>query len=369
MQSFIDTARITIKAGDGGDGKVSFRHLKYMPKGGPDGGDGGKGGSIYVRANQNLNTLYQFRHKKKYVAVNGEPGGKADKHGSDGQDLYIEVPVGTIMQVIDNNNSAQSSKTIELLTDSQTVLLAEGGRGGRGNRNFATARVQAPRMSTPGIKTASIEVSMELKLLADVGLVGLPNAGKSTLLSMLTSAKPEIGNYPFTTLEPNLGVAAYDGLTVVVADIPGLIEGASQGKGLGDTFLKHVERTSVLLHLISLEPSETPLSRQYEIIRDELMAFNQDLAHKPSIVVLTKNDLVEQHQVESAKQELAKLSGVEVISTTFLGGEGVRQLSGKMVELVSRYRAMTEQKKQVDNDPTPVYDISSLKHTFSTRSR
>ncbi len=366
MPSFIDTATITVKAGDGGNGIVSFRHLKYMPKGGPDGGDGGNGGSVYVKTNPNLNTLYQFRFKKTFQAEDGQPGGKSDKHGLDGEDIIIEVPIGTQLSYM---TAKGEEAFVELLADDQQVMIEKGGRGGKGNARFATPREQAPRIATPGVKIAPIELALELKLLADVGLVGLPNAGKSTLLSLMTNARPVIANYPFTTLEPNLGIAGYDNETFVVADIPGLIEGASEGKGLGDTFLRHVERTSVLVHLVSLESFETSLREDFEIIREELGAFNKDLLERPYILVLSKVDLVDEAQLESAKKVFADLN-VPIMSLTSIDPDQVTAITQKCLEFVQvdktkRNDLAMEQSKE---EKVKEYDLKTLRHVFKQRT-
>lgn len=243
---FADSARIIIKSGKGGDGHVSFRRELYVPNGGPDGGDGGKGGDIVFEVDKGLNTLYEFRHKRIYKAEPGEEGGKKNKHGKNGEDLIIKVPEGTVVR------EAESGKVVaDMSGDNMRAVVLKGGRGGKGNQHYATATMQAPKYAQPGQKSMELEVYLELKVIADVGLVGFPNVGKSTLLSRVTNARPKIANYHFTTLNPNLGVVDLDGgKGFVIADIPGLIEGASEGVGLGHEFLKHIERTKVIIHMV-----------------------------------------------------------------------------------------------------------------------
>ncbi len=276
---FVDKVVVRVKAGNGGDGAVSFRHEIYVDKGGPDGGDGGKGGSVILVADPNENTLVHLRFKPELAAQPGTAGAKAKRHGRNGEDLLVNVPVGT--QVYDGD---------ELIADlvelGQKALIARGGDGGYGNAHFKSSTRQAPTIAEIGEKGEQKELTFELKLLADVGLVGFPNAGKSTLLSVVSNAKPEIADYPFTTLTPNLGVADIDDSSLLIADIPGLIEGASQGKGLGDEFLRHVERTQVLLHLIDIY--EDNVAKAYETINGELKAYSKKLSKRPQIIVLTK---------------------------------------------------------------------------------
>lgn len=309
MSSFVDEATITIKAGDGGDGVVSFRHEKYVPKGGPDGGDGGDGGDVYLRSDSNLNTLSQFRFKKKYGAEPGTRGQNANKRGKDGQDITILVPVGTIVRWVDGEFTG---KVVDLAVNGQSLLAAAGGKGGKGNARFATSTQQRPTKSTPGLPGAEATLQLELKLLADIGIVGLPNAGKSTLLSQITTADPKIGNYPFTTLHPNLGIGQIHGQDIVFADIPGLISGASEGKGLGDQFLRHIERTKSLFHLVSLDPNDGDPWQNYTTVLHELGQFKPSLVDKDTIVLLTKVDIVTEKEVEQAVNEFSK-HGIKVI--------------------------------------------------------
>src|SRR4028119_1396211 len=288
---FIDRAKIKIKAGDGGNGVTAFRREKFVPKGGPSGGDGGKGGDVWLEASEGLNTLLHLRYNPEHKAERGRHGEGSNRHGKDGQDAVIQVPVGT--QIFD----AESEELVFDFTESgQRFLAAKGGKGGWGNQHFATPTNRAPKYHYDGRPGGERELQLELKLIADVGLVGFPNAGKSTLISVISAAKPKIADYPFTTLEPNLGVVDLgEYKTFVVADIPGLIEGASEGAGLGDRFLRHVERTKVILHLIDVSSiSGRDSLEDYEIINRELKAYNADLADRPQIVVATKLDALDE---------------------------------------------------------------------------
>lgn len=284
----IDFAKINLKAGDGGNGAVAWRREKYEPTGGPAGGDGGDGGSIIIKATRNLSTLDDFKYKTKYKAENGQPGGKSKKFGKKGEDLVLKVPVGTILREAESNTIIKDFKT-----DNEEFLIAKGGKGGRGNVHFKNSIRQAPRFAENGKKGQEIDLIMELKVLADVGLVGLPNVGKSTLISVITSAKPKIANYHFTTLDPNLGVVNIDNeRSFIVADIPGLIEGANEGQGLGHDFLKHIERCRVLVHLVDISGIEgrDPIA-DFRLINEELHLYNEKLRDKPMIVALNKTDL------------------------------------------------------------------------------
>ncbi len=281
---FTDNAKIFVKAGDGGRGIVSFRREKYVPKGGPDGGDGGKGGDVILRATKNENTLRRFRFQRKFRSENGSPGGSNNKTGASGEDLIIEVPVGTIVK-------DETGRIIaDLNEDGQRVVVAKGGKGGKGNASFATPTDRAPRIATQGKKGEEKEIILELKLIADVGLVGFPNAGKSSLIRAISNAKPEVADYPFTTLTPHLGYVEFGNKNFIVADIPGIIEGASEGKGLGLRFLKHIERTSVLLFVLDIldKPKE-----KFAKLVEELKRYNPELLNRKRAVVLNKIDLVE----------------------------------------------------------------------------
>ena len=280
--NFIDTVTVLVVAGNGGDGKVSFRHEKYIDKGGPDGGDGGNGGDVVLLASRNQNTLASFRYQKERRAESGKPGGKTKRHGRSASDLILAVPIGTVAVT-------EEGETIADLTyDDQRVVIAKGGRGGFGNAHFISSVRQAPKFAEPGEKGEVKTLKFELKMIADVGLVGLPNAGKSTLLSRISNARPEIANYPFTTLTPNLGVADVDDSSILFADIPGLIEGAAEGKGLGHDFLRHIERTKVIVHVI--DSYNDDVVRAYTTIREELQAYKPEMAKRPEIVLLNKID-------------------------------------------------------------------------------
>jgi GTP-binding protein len=301
---FIDRVKIRIKAGDGGNGVTAFRREKFVPRGGPSGGDGGKGGDVWLESDDSLNTLLHLRYNPEHNAERGRHGEGSNRHGRDGADEIVKVPIGT--QVFD----AASGELLHDFTDaSQRFLAAKGGKGGWGNSHFATSTRQAPRFHYTGRPGEERELQLELKLIADVGLVGFPNAGKSTLISVISAAKPKIADYPFTTLEPNLGVVDLgDFRTFVVADIPGLIEGASEGAGLGDRFLRHIERTRLILHLVDVSSisGRDPID-DYEIINRELAAYNEDLAARPQIVVATKIDaLDEPERLEKLKDRAAK---------------------------------------------------------------
>jgi GTP-binding protein len=282
--NFVDQATIVVHAGDGGDGCISFHREKFKPKGGPDGGDGGDGGHIIIHATSQLNTLQDFKYHKKYHAGNGSPGQGNNKSGSKGRDVVIQVPAGTLIK------DGETGDIIgDMTKDGEEIIVARGGRGGWGNQHFATSVNQVPRFAKPGTEGERFTIELELKVLADVGLVGFPNAGKSTLLSVLSAAKPKIADYPFTTLTPNLGIVKYgEYKSFVMADIPGLIEGAHEGKGLGDRFLKHIERTRVLVFLIDLHDEDPALT--YKTLLDELGSFDSELLDKPRIVCITKCD-------------------------------------------------------------------------------
>jgi len=320
---FIDEAKIYVKAGDGGNGVVSFRREKFIPKGGPDGGDGGHGGNVCFEATTSLNTLLDFRYKKKYIAENGRPGEGNNRSGRSAPDLLIPVPVGTIIKDADTNQVLA-----DLVKEGERFVVAKGGKGGRGNAHFATPVRQTPRFAEKGTPGEEKNIILELKLLADVGLVGFPNAGKSTFLSAVTSAKPKIADYPFTTLTPNLGVVKIgDMKSFVVADIPGLIEGAHKGEGLGISFLKHVERTKIILHFIdlSLTSYKTPL-RGFEVINKELELFNKELVKKPQIIVINKMDITEVRKRANRVALSFEKKGYKVFKVSSVTKEGVEEL-------------------------------------------
>lgn len=299
----IDEIRIIVKGGNGGDGIVHFYSDAFRPKGGPDGGNGGEGGSVYFKAVSDISKLNQFRHSKTYSAQDGEPGGRNNRSGKNGEDLIIEVPVGTVVSY-DNGTS------VELSELGQQVLIAKGGSGGRGNYSFRSATNQTPQESKPGFKTPPKNLFLQLKLIAQVGLIGLPNTGKTSLLNELTPANAKVANYSFTTLEPNLGVTK-GGL--IIADIPGLIEGAADGKGLGYKFLKHIERTNLLVHCVSAESSD-PLA-DYKTVRQELENYSSVLAKKPELIVLTKTDILEPDEIIKSQKKIKAKIAVSIIDT------------------------------------------------------
>lgn len=324
----IDNAKITIKSGDGGRGCVSFRREKYVPKGGPNGGDGGKGGDVIFKADNSLATLIDFRYKRIYRAPNGVPGLGGDKTGKNGKDILILVPCGSIIK-----DFTTGYILADLIENGDSYLAVKGGKGGRGNAKFATSTNQAPRQAEPGIKGEEKVIEIELKMIADVGLVGLPNAGKSTLISKISAAKPKIADYPFTTLQPNLGIVRYkDYQSFVVADIPGLIEGAHTGKGLGIRFLKHIERTKVLVFLIdaTLIPYRENKIEDYEILVNELKSYDKKLLDKPKLICFSKIDSLTPEQVkELSKIKFTKGRSKEkitVLNISSVSGENIPKL-------------------------------------------
>ena len=346
---FVDEAKIFVKAGNGGNGCVAFRREKYVPRGGPSGGDGGNGGSIYLEANPNDNTLLRYRYNREFKADRGRHGEGSNCTGHSGADMILQVPVGTL--VLDD----QSGETIaDLAAPGQRVLIVQGGRGGRGNQHFAKPWHQAPREHEEGHIGEERHLRLELKLLADVGLVGFPNAGKSTLISVISAARPKIANYPFTTLEPNLGVVNADGgtgahgaqlgRTFVVADLPGLIEGAHLGAGLGIRFLRHVERTRLLVHLIDTsDASDADPLHSFEIISRELRAFSEPLAEKQMIVVATKLDATTDRTRLEALRDFCKDHALEFHAISAVIGEGVRELVRSMADALDNIpRALPE---------------------------
>ena len=319
---FIDEAKIHVAGGGGGNGCVAFRREKFVPRGGPSGGDGGHGGSVYLESSEHLNTLLKFRYKREFEAERGRHGEGSNKHGRDGEDLTIQVPVGTVVY-----DAASGDKVWDFDAPAQRFLASRGGRGGRGNARFATSTHQAPRKAEAGKPGEVHELRLELKLLADVGLVGFPNAGKSTLISRLSAARPKIADYPFTTLEPHLGVVELDrDRTFVMADIPGLIEGAHLGKGLGIRFLRHVERTRLLLHLIDASaPAGSDPGEDYRVLMAELESFSPSLTSKPMLLVASKVDAKDDGRL-TALREFAQRQGVPLYEISGVTGEGVEEL-------------------------------------------
>lgn len=329
---FADRAKIFIKSGKGGDGHVSFRREIYVANGGPDGGDGGKGGDVIFEVDKGLNTLYEYRHKTKYKAEDGEQGGKRNCHGRNGQDIVLKVPEGTVIK------EAESDRVIaDMSGDNRRYVILRGGRGGKGNQHYATATMQVPKYAQPGKPAMELEVKLELKVIADVGLVGFPNVGKSTFLSRVTNAKPKIANYHFTTLTPNLGVVDLDGgKGFVIADIPGLIEGASEGVGLGHEFLRHIERTRVMLHLVDAAATEgrDPIEDVYAINK-ELENYNADISKRPQIIVANKIDVIygEEDPVQKLKEEFEP-QGYKVMAISAVTGQGLKELLYATKELL-----------------------------------
>ncbi|MEE4312045.1 MAG: GTPase ObgE [candidate division KSB1 bacterium] len=323
---FIDYAKITVRAGNGGNGCLSFRREKFVPKGGPDGGDGGDGGNVVCKASRHLQTLLDFRYRREYKAKNGRHGQGANKFGKRGEDLVIELPMGTVIK-----DDITGELIGDLVDDQQTIVVARGGKGGRGNARFATSTNQAPREFEVGSKGEFRTIQLELKLLADVGLVGLPNAGKSTMLSVISAARPKIADYPFTTLQPNLGIVKYrDHTSFVVADIPGLIEGAHQGKGLGIQFIRHIERTRIIAYLIDSQSDD--IMGDHKILREELGKYNENLLKKASCVFLTKIDTI-------SSEELGKMTSkipgsIKWVAISSVTGEGIDAAVSVLWELL-----------------------------------
>ena len=316
--NFVDYVKIQCRSGKGGKGSMHLKHIKYNPNGGPDGGDGGKGGSIILRGNHNYWTLLHLRYQRHIFAEHGGNGGKDKCHGTDGKDVYVDVPCGTVVY------NAETGKFVcDVMEDGQEVVLLKGGRGGLGNFQFRTSTNQAPRFAQPGEPMQEMTVIMELKLLADVGLVGLPNAGKSTLLSSLSAAKPKIANYPFTTLEPSLGIVSYrDHQSFVMADIPGIIEGAAEGKGLGLRFLRHIERNSLLLFMV---PGDTDdIKKEYELLLNELAQFNPEMLQKHRVLAVTKCDLLDDELMEMLRHDLPQ--DLQVVFISAVTGMGLDEL-------------------------------------------
>ncbi|MEJ7624914.1 MAG: GTPase ObgE [Pyrinomonadaceae bacterium] len=333
---FLDRVKIRVKAGNGGDGVTAFRREKFIPRGGPSGGDGGVGGSVWMEATEGLNTLLHLRYNPEHKAERGRHGEGSNRSGKDGEDAVVKVPVGT--QVHD-------PETNELLFDftdaGQRYLAAKGGKGGWGNSHFATPTQRAPKYHYTGRPGGERELQLELKLIADIGLVGFPNAGKSTLISVISAAKPKIADYPFTTLEPNLGVVDMgDFRTLVVADIPGLIEGASEGAGLGDRFLRHVERTKLILHLVDVSSlsGRDPVS-DYEIINRELANYDENLAHRPQIIVATKIDALDEPERLEQLKEQAKKDRKRLLAISSVTNTGVKELVVAMAEALNQLTA------------------------------
>ena len=334
MSDFIDRALITVKAGDGGDGMATFRREKYVPRGGPDGGDGGRGGSVYLEVSPHLNTLLPFRFETHFEADKGLNAGRQRKRGRTGEDTFIRVPPGTIVSA----EIEGEVQTVDLLFPGQKLLVARGGKGGLGNTHFATASNQVPRIAELGQPGEERELQLELKVIADVGLVGFPNAGKSTLLSMVSAARPKIANYPFTTLSPNLGVAEFNDFTFVVADIPGLIEGASRGVGLGHDFLRHIERTRILVHVLDAAGTEgrDPFE-DFLTINAELKAYSSELAQRPQLVALNKTDIPDAEAFDELMRPQIIALGIDpenIFPISAATNQGLQPLQRRIVDIL-----------------------------------
>ena len=332
---FADCAQIYIKSGKGGDGHVSFRRELYVPNGGPDGGDGGRGGDIIFEVDKGLNTLYEFRHNRNYKAQPGEDGGKKNKHGKNGEDLIIKVPEGTVIREVETGKVVA-----DMSGDNQRVTVLNGGRGGKGNQHYATPTMQAPKYAQPGQQAMELNVILELKVIADVGLVGFPNVGKSTLLSRVTNAQPKIANYHFTTLNPNLGVVDLPGgKGFVIADIPGLIEGASEGVGLGHEFLRHIERTKVIIHMVDAASVEgrDPIA-DIKAINAELEAYNPDLLNRPQVIAANKIDAIYGESntiIDDIKKEFEP--EIKVYPISAVSGKGLKELLYHVREMLDEF--------------------------------
>lgn len=357
---FVDKAQITVKAGNGGDGHLSFRHEKYVDRGGPDGGDGGNGGDVVFEATWNENTLVAFRHNRSIAAEAGQPGSKRKKHGKSGQDLVIKVPVGTVL--LDEKGKVLA----DLTQDTQKVIIANGGRGGFGNAHFVSSTRQAPAFAEKGEKTDEQVIVLELKIIAEVGLIGMPNAGKSTLLGSLSNARPEIADYPFTTLIPNLGVVDInDDDSILMADIPGLIEGASQGKGLGTEFLRHVERTLVLVHMIDVYNED--VAKTYKVIEKELSSYQIDLTKRPEIVVLNKIDGYDETKLEKKMSELRSVvpKKTKIMAISAKSKENIDEFLREIYKIVLKERSKQDKKiaKKVGDD-LPVIRLNNTNDSW-----
>ena len=327
--NFVDYVKINVASGKGGKGSTHLRREKYVAKGGPDGGDGGRGGHIILKGNSQFWTLYHLKFKRHFKAENGGDGGKNRITGSNGKDIYIDVPLGTVVK-----NSIDDKILFEITEDGEEKIICEGGKGGRGNWHFKSSTNQTPRYAQPGITKQEMQITLELKVLADVGLVGFPNAGKSTLLSVITDAKPKIGNYEFTTLKPNLGIVNYkDFKSFVMADIPGIIEGASEGKGLGHYFLRHIERNSTLLFLIPADSND--IVQSYSVLLNELKKYNPELLDKSRLIAITKSDLLDGELEKEIASELGKTINVPFTFISSTSNVGLSKLKDKIWKMLN----------------------------------
>ena len=329
--NFVDYVKIHVTSGNGGAGSKHLRREKYITKGGPDGGDGGRGGHIILRGDKNLWTLFHLKFKRHLRATHGGHGGKQTSTGADGEDVYMDVPLGTVIR-----DTETQDILFEITENGQEIIVAEGGMGGRGNSHFKSPTNQTPRYAQPGVEGTEKDITLELKILADVGLVGFPNAGKSTLLSVVTAAKPKIADYEFTTLKPNLGIVQYrDYQTFVMADIPGIIEGAAEGKGLGHRFLRHIERNSTLLFLIPSDAGD--IKEQYEILLDELRRYNPELLDKDRLVAISKSDLLDEELKTELKHQLDReFSGLPYVFISSVAQQGLQELKDRLWVLLNK---------------------------------
>ncbi|HUD07198.1 MAG TPA: GTPase ObgE [Candidatus Saccharimonadales bacterium] len=356
---FVDKVEVTVKAGDGGDGKVSFRRERFVDRGGPNGGDGGQGGSVVLVASRNENTLANFRHAPKLSAEPGQPGDKSKKRGKSGANLMIKVPVGTV--VLDDKGETVA----DLVKDGQEETIMSGGRGGFGNAHFTSSIRQAPNFAEKGEKCLPQSLTMEIKMIADVGLVGMPNAGKSTLLAAISNARPEIADYPFTTLTPSLGVVDVDSkFSFLMADIPGLIEGASQGKGLGIQFLRHIERTKVLVHIVDVYDDN--VSKNYQIIQNELKAYSPILVKRPQVVVLNKIDGYDKAKLDEKLATIKKIlpRSAKLMAISALAGTGLGELKNTIKQVIQSARAAEAKKAELSGADIPVIKLDTVPDTW-----
>lgn len=328
--NFVDYVKLHVSSGNGGKGSTHLHREKYVAKGGPDGGDGGRGGHVILKGNKNLWTLFHYKFKKHFKAGHGEAGGKQRSTGADGQDVFLEVPLGTVVK-----DTVTGKKILEITEDGEKKILLKGGKGGRGNWHFKSSTNQTPRYAQPGIEGEELEITLELKVLADVGLVGFPNAGKSTLLSVITSAKPKIADYEFTTLKPNLGIVQYrDFQSFVMADIPGIIEGASEGKGLGHYFLRHIERNSTLLFLIPADSKD--IVKEYGILLNELKKYNPELLDKQRLLAISKSDMLDDELREELSAELDDtLKGIDYVFISSVAQQGIQELKDRLWQMLN----------------------------------
>ncbi|MGS2762012.1 GTPase ObgE [Sinomicrobium sp. M5D2P9] len=332
--NFVDYVKIYVTSGNGGKGSTHLHREKYVPKGGPDGGDGGRGGHIILRGDKNLWTLFHFKFKKHFRAGHGEHGSKNRSTGADGEDIYMDVPLGTVVK-----DTESGEVLFEIAEHGEEKIIVKGGKGGQGNWHFKTSTNQTPRYAQPGLEGEEKNITLEMKVLADVGLVGFPNAGKSTLLSVVTAAKPKIADYEFTTLKPNLGIVQNrDYQTFVMADIPGIIEGAAEGKGLGHYFLRHIERNSALLFLIPADSKD--IKKEYDILLDELRRYNPEMLDKDRFIAISKSDMLDEELKSEMKKELGKaLGGVPYMFISSVAQQGIQELKDRLWEMLNREEA------------------------------